>query len=487
MNPLKRYGLFINGKWIEATTDERFEVTNPATGEIVGNCADGGEADVERAITAAHEAFPAWSNQTAKERAEILRRAYELMIAHKDELGEIMTLEQGKPILEAKGEIQYAADFVEWSGEEAKRIYGETIPASATDKRIWVHKQPVGVAAAITPWNFPASMITRKIAPALAAGCTVVIKPAQQTPLTACRIVELFHEAGVPKGVINLITSTHASTVGEALLKDERVRKVGFTGSTAIGKVLMKQAADTMKKISLELGGHAPFIVFADADLDRAVDEVLSSKFRNAGQTCVCANRIYVEQSIGQAFAERLAQKTKELKVGNGMEEGVAIGPLIDSAAADKVEGQVKDAVNKGAKVMTGGHRHTKVGKHPGQKAHFFEPTVLLDVTDEMEVMREETFGPVAPIQYFSSEEEAIAKANHSRYGLAAYFYTENLARAIRVSEKLEFGIVGVNDGTPSTAQAPFGGFKESGLGREGGKYGVEEYLETKYISVRIQ
>ncbi|SFS33790.1 NAD-dependent succinate-semialdehyde dehydrogenase [Marininema halotolerans] len=484
---MKRYGLFINGKWIEATTDERFEVTNPATGEIVGNCADGGEADVERAITAAHEAFPAWSNQTAKERAEILRRAYELMIAHKDELGEIMTLEQGKPILEAKGEIQYAADFVEWSGEEAKRIYGETIPASATDKRIWVHKQPVGVAAAITPWNFPASMITRKIAPALAAGCTVVIKPAQQTPLTACRIVELFHEAGVPKGVINLITSTHASTVGEALLKDERVRKVGFTGSTAIGKVLMKQAADTMKKISLELGGHAPFIVFADADLDRAVDEVLSSKFRNAGQTCVCANRIYVEQSIGQAFAERLAQKTKELKVGNGMEEGVAIGPLIDSAAADKVEGQVKDAVNKGAKVMTGGHRHTKVGKHPGQKAHFFEPTVLLDVTDEMEVMREETFGPVAPIQYFSSEEEAIAKANHSRYGLAAYFYTENLARAIRVSEKLEFGIVGVNDGTPSTAQAPFGGFKESGLGREGGKYGVEEYLETKYISVRIQ
>ncbi|SDW42885.1 succinate semialdehyde dehydrogenase [Marininema mesophilum] len=484
---MKRYGLFINGEWTHALQGEFYEVTNPATGEIVGVCADGDEGDVERAVSAAHQAFPVWANRTARERADILRRSYELIVSHKDELGEIMTLEQGKPLAEAYAEVQYAADFVEWSGEEAKRIYGETIPASSPDKRIWVHKQPVGVAAAITPWNFPASMITRKIAPALAAGCPVIIKPAEQTPLTACRLVELFQEAGVPKGVINLITSTRAPSVGSAMLADERVRKIGFTGSTEVGKILMKQAADTMKKVSLELGGHAPFIVFADAELDRAADEVIASKFRNAGQTCVCANRIYVEESIGNAFAERLAQRAKKLKMGNGLEKDVSIGPLIDGNAADKVEGQVKDAINKGAEVIAGGHRHTKVGKNPGEKAHFFEPTVLLQVTDEMEIMQEETFGPVAPIQFFNSEEEVVKKANNNRYGLAAYFYTQDLARAIRVAEGLEFGIVGVNDGAPSTAQAPFGGFKESGLGREGGKYGVEEFLETKYISVNIK
>ncbi|MFC4077403.1 NAD-dependent succinate-semialdehyde dehydrogenase [Salinithrix halophila] len=481
------YGLFINGEWTKAHSGRTYEVFNPASGDPIGTCADGDEKDVDRAVEAAHQAFPEWAALPAKERAIILRRAYERMLDHKEELGELMTLEQGKPLVEAKGEIQYAADFVEWSGEEAKRIYGETIPSSTGDKRIWVHKQPVGVAAAITPWNFPASMITRKIAPALAAGCTVVVKPAKQTPLTACRLMELFQEAGVPAGVVNLVTSTRASAVGDALLEDGRVRKVGFTGSTKVGKLLMKKAADTVKKISLELGGHAPFLVFEDADLEQATDEVIASKFRNAGQTCVCANRIYVHESIADRFTDLLAEKAKELKLGNGMEEGVQIGPLIDGDAADKVEEHVKDAVAKGARVVTGGNRRTKVGKAPGQKAHFFEPTVLDKVTDDMRVIVEETFGPVAPIQTFRTEEEAVEKANNSRYGLAAYFYTRDLARSIRVAEKLEFGIVGVNDGVPSTVQAPFGGFKESGLGREGGKYGVEEFLEIKYISLGLK
>ncbi|PTX62553.1 succinate semialdehyde dehydrogenase [Melghirimyces profundicolus] len=478
---MERYGLFIDGAWRPAENGETYEVLNPATGKVVGQSADGSEADVKKAVEAAHRAFPEWSGKTARERADILRRAYDQIVSHKEELAKIMTLEQGKPLAESRGEVQYAADFVEWSGEEAKRICGETIPASTPDKRIWVHKQPVGVAAAITPWNFPASMITRKIAPALAAGCTVVVKPAQQTPLTACRLVELFHQAGVPAGVINLVTGTNASAIGNTLLEDERVRKISFTGSTEVGKILMKQAADTVKKISLELGGHAPFLIFGDADLEQAADEVVANKFRNAGQTCVCANRIYVQEEIADRFSEILAEKTKTLKMGNGMEEGVKIGPLIDGDAAAKVEQHVKDAVDKGAKVVVGGRRISE------GNVHFFEPTVLTEVNDDMLILEEETFGPVAPVQTFRTEKQAIEMANNSRYGLAAYFYTKDLSRAIRVAEKLEFGIVGVNDGVPSTAQAPFGGFKESGLGREGGRYGVEEFLETKYISIGLK
>ncbi|MDR6225554.1 NAD-dependent succinate-semialdehyde dehydrogenase [Desmospora profundinema] len=475
------YGLFINGEWTPAVDRRTYNVTDPATGAVVGICADAGEMDVKRAIDAADRAFPEWAKTTAKERAECLRKVYDGMRRLEEELAEMMTREQGKPLAESRGEVRYAADFVEWSAEEAKRIYGETIPASSPDKRIWVHRQPVGVTAAITPWNFPASMITRKIAPALAAGCTVVVKPAQQTPLTACRLVDLFHEAGFPDGVVNLVTGTDAAAIGDALLKDERVRKVGFTGSTEVGKILMRKAADTVKKISLELGGHAPFIVFEDADLKRAAEQVSASKFRNAGQTCVCANRIYVHESVADTFTRLLGAEASRLKVGNGLEEGVQIGPLIDRAAADKVEGHVKDALEKGARLVVGGTRLSE------GDVHFFEPTVLADITDNMRIQQEETFGPVAPIQTFRTDEEAIAKANDSRYGLAAYFYTQDLSRTIRVAEALEFGIVGVNDGVPSTAQAPFGGMKESGLGREGGRYGVEEFLETKYISLGLK
>ncbi|BCU83223.1 NAD-dependent succinate-semialdehyde dehydrogenase [Polycladomyces abyssicola] len=475
-----KYQLYINGEWIPSGNGRTFSVTNPATGEIVGEVADATTEDVRRAVEAAHRAFPDWAARTAWDRATYLRRAYELIMAHQDELAELMTSEQGKPLPEAKGEVQYAAGFFEWYAEEAKRIYGDTIPASHPDKRILVLRQPVGVVAAITPWNFPAAMITRKIAPALAAGCTVIVKPAEQTPLTALRLAELFQEAGIPAGVVNVVTGTDPRTIGEILLRDERVRKVTFTGSTEVGKLIMRQAADTMKKVSLELGGHAPFIVFEDADLEKAAREVLTSKFRNAGQTCVCTNRIYVHETIADAFAEILVKQVEQLRVGNGMEAGVDIGPLIDGQAAEKAERHVRDAVEKGARVLTGGHRRSE------GDVHFFEPTVLVGVTDEMLVQREETFGPVAPIAVFRDEDEAIRRANDTPYGLAAYLYTRNLARAIRVSERLEYGIVGINDGLPSTVQAPFGGMKESGIGREGGKYGMEEFLETKYVSVRL-
>lgn len=474
------YQLYINGEWVPSGNGRTFSVTNPATGEIVGEVADATAEDVRRAVDAAHRAFPDWAARTAWDRATYLRRAYELILANQDELAELMTTEQGKPLPEAKGEVQYAASFFEWYAEEAKRIYGETIPASHPDKRIFVLRQPVGVVAAITPWNFPAAMITRKIAPALAAGCTVIIKPAEQTPLTALRLTELFQDAGIPAGVVNVVTGTDPHTIGEILLRDARVRKVTFTGSTEVGKLIMRQAADTVKKVSLELGGHAPFLVFEDADLEKAAREVLISKFRNAGQTCVCANRIFVHEKIADAFAEILVKQVEQLRMGNGMEEGVDIGPLIDGQAADKVERHVRDAVEKGARILTGGHRRSE------GEVHFFEPTVLVGVTDEMLVQREETFGPVAPIIVFCDEEEAIRRANDTPYGLAAYLYTRDLARAIRVSERLEYGIVGVNDGLPSTAQAPFGGVKESGIGREGGKYGMEEFLETKYVSVRL-
>ncbi|MBN2908013.1 NAD-dependent succinate-semialdehyde dehydrogenase [Polycladomyces sp. WAk] len=475
-----QYQLYINGEWVSSGNGRTFAVTNPATGEMVGEVADATAEDVRRAVEAAHRAFPDWSARTAWDRAAYLRKVYELIMAHQDELAELMTTEQGKPLPEAKGEVQYAANFFEWYAEEAKRIYGDTIPATHPDKRIFVLRQPVGVVAAITPWNFPAAMITRKIAPALAAGCTVIVKPAEQTPLTALRLAELCREAGIPAGVVNVVTGTDPRTIGEILLRDERVRKVTFTGSTEVGKLIMRQAADTVKKVSLELGGHAPFLVFEDADLEKAAREVLISKFRNAGQTCVCTNRIYVHEKISDAFAGILAEQVKQLRMGNGMEAGVDIGPLIDGQAAEKAERHVRDAVEKGARILTGGRRRSE------GDVHFFEPTVLVGVTDEMLVQREETFGPVAPIAVFRDEEEAIRRANDTPYGLAAYLYTRDLARAIRVSERLEYGIVGINDGLPSTVQAPFGGMKESGIGREGGKYGLEEFLETKYVSVRL-
>ncbi|OYD09066.1 NAD-dependent succinate-semialdehyde dehydrogenase [Paludifilum halophilum] len=477
---MKRYPLYIDGKWTESKNGSTFEVLNPATGEVVGETADASEEDVKEAVEAAHRAFPEWSARPAKERAEVLHRVYESMLKHRDELAECMTLEQGKPLAEARGEVQYAADFIEWYAEEAKRVYGETIPASASHKRIWVLKQPVGVVAAITPWNFPAAMITRKVAPALAAGCTVVVKPAAQTPLTAGMLMELFEEAGLPAGTFNLITGTRPKEIGDALLGDTRVQKLTFTGSTEVGKLLMKQAADTVKRVSLELGGHAPFLIFEDADLETAAREVAASKFRNAGQTCVCTNRIYVHERIREPFAKQLADHVRQLKVGNGMEEGVEIGPLIDDRALEKVEHHVRDAVEKGAQVVTGGKRLDLPG------GCYYEPTVLTGATEDMLVQQEETFGPVAPIQSFQTEKEALHKANSTPYGLAAYLYTRDLSRAIRVSEGLEYGIVGVNDGKPSAAQAPFGGFKESGLGREGGKYGIEEFLETKYVSVAL-
>ncbi|WP_026973668.1 NAD-dependent succinate-semialdehyde dehydrogenase [Alicyclobacillus contaminans] len=479
---MREYGLYIDGQWRAARGGETFPVHNPATGEVVGQVADARAEDALDAVEAATRAFPEWASRPAKERSEILRRAYDLMVAHRDELAEIMTREQGKPLEEARGEVQYAADFILWYSEEAKRVYGEAIPASHADKRLLALRQPVGVVAAITPWNFPAAMITRKIGPALAAGCTVIVKPAEQTPLTACRLVDLFEEAGLPAGVLNLVATTQPQAVGDALLADARVRKLTFTGSTEVGKILMRKAADTVKRISLELGGHAPFLVFEDADIERAAREVAASKFRNAGQTCVCTNRVYVHESIADTFTAALADVVRGLKMGNGLEPGVQIGPLIDGAAAEKVDRHVQDAVDKGATLVLGGRRHSDVDRG----VHFFEPTILANVQDDSVILHEETFGPVVPVQVFRTEEEAVAKANGTPYGLAAYLYTRDLSRAIRVSEQLEYGIVGVNDGLPSVAQAPFGGVKESGLGREGGKYGIEEYLEVKYVSIRL-
>jgi succinate-semialdehyde dehydrogenase/glutarate-semialdehyde dehydrogenase len=475
---MRKFGLFIGGNWVPAQTNASFDVIDPATGEIVGQAADAAPDDVKKAIEAAHRAFPVWGGMTAKERSEILRKAYDLMVERKQELAETMTREQGKPLKEALGEVDYAADFFLWYSEEAKRIYGETIPASHPQKRLFVIKQPIGVVAAITPWNFPAAMITRKLGPALASGCTAIVKPAEATPLTACLLVEILHEAGVPAGAVNLVTGQNAGEIGDVLLSDERVRKVTFTGSTEVGKQIMKKAADSVKKVSLELGGHAPFLIFDDADLELAAEQVVASKFRNAGQTCICTNRVLVQEKIADAFTKVLAEKVKGLKVGHGLNEGSDIGPLINEQAVEKVEKHVRDALGKGAACVVGGKRMEQVG------SLFYEPTILTGVTEEMLVTQEETFGPVAPIQVFSDEREAIKKANNTPYGLAAYLYTRDLSRAIRVAEALEYGIVGLNDGLPSAAQAPFGGFKESGLGREGGRQGIEEYLETKYISV---
>ncbi|KIL51868.1 NAD-dependent succinate-semialdehyde dehydrogenase [Jeotgalibacillus soli] len=469
---------FINGQWIESG-DGVIDVYNPANGELVGTVPNGGEEEATRAIEAAAAAFPEWSAKTVYERAEILMKWHDLLLEHKEDLGKTLTTEMGKPLKEAIGEIQYSASFISWFAEEAKRSYGRLVPASAPDKRIQVLKQPVGVVVSITPWNFPAAMIARKMAPALAAGCTFVSKPAEQTPLTAVRLFELAEEAGVPKGVINLVTGD-AKGIGGVFTSHPSVRKLTFTGSTEVGKILMKQGADRMLNLSLELGGQAPMIVLDDADIDKAVEGVVASKFRNAGQTCVCGNRIFVQRSILETFTEKLKEATTKLKVGNGLTEDVNIGPLIDKDGYEKVQRHVNDAVEKGATVLTGGE-----GQVNGD-AYFFQPTVLANANTDMLVMNEETFGPVAPIMVFDEDHEAVRLANDTRFGLAAYFFTENLSRGNAIMEGLDYGIIGWNDGAPSVAQAPFGGMKESGLGREGGVEGLEAFLETKYVSIKM-
>ena len=474
---MRQWKLYIDGEWIN--TSKKFEVINPATNEVIATVAKGGVEEAKRAVDAASEAFRGWSKKTANERANLLMKWFQLIDEAKEEIATLMTTEQGKPLKEALGEVQYANSFISWFAEEGKRIYGETIPASDPNKRILVQKQPVGVVACITPWNFPAAMITRKVAPALAAGCTAVIKPAELTPLTALKLAELAEQAGIPKGVFNIVAGD-AKAIGEVWLKDTRVRKLSFTGSTEVGKLLLRGAADTVKKVSLELGGHAPFIVTANADLEKAAQGLVASKYRNAGQTCVCANRIYVHESVVDEFVGKFKNIVAEFKVGNGLEEGVDIGPLIDERAVKKVAEHLQDATAKGAKVLLGGNKREE------QTGFFVEPTVLVNVTDDMLCMNQETFGPLAPIATFQTVEEVIDRANDTPYGLAAYVYSENLSEAIRISEGLEYGIVGLNDGLPSVAQAPFGGFKESGLGREGSHYGIEEFLEVKYISIGL-
>lgn len=474
---------YIGGRWVDAASGRTFSVRNPATGELLGMVADAGREDATRAVEAAHGAFPGWAALAAPDRAKLLFKAAALMLERKEELARILTSEQGKPLKEAQGEIEYAAAFVTWYAEEGKRVYGETIPASVAHKRLLVIKQPVGVVVAITPWNFPAAMVTRKIAPALAAGCPVVLKPAEQTPLTAIVLFQIFEEAGFPAGVVNLIATRDPSEVGRELLENPLVRMIAFTGSTEIGKLLMRGAAAQVKRISLELGGNAPFIVFEDADLDKAVAAAVSSKFRNMGQTCICANRIYVQDSILESFTTKFVERVRQLKMGNGLEEGVHVGPLIDEGGFKKVCAHVEDAVAKGARILTGGTPRTD---GPFAHGHFFEPTVLADVRKGMQILEEETFGPVAPLVPFRDEAEVIQAANDTRFGLAAYFYSQNVSRCIRVAEQLEYGIVGANDAMPAVPQAPFGGMKESGFGREGGREGIEEFLEVKLISLGL-
>ncbi|SFE50565.1 NAD-dependent succinate-semialdehyde dehydrogenase [Alteribacillus iranensis] len=470
--------LYINGEWTEGINKEKMEVINPATGELVQETARASEEDTEQAIEAASAAFPAWKKTPAKERGAYILKAANIMRERLDEIAETLTKEMGKPLNEAKGEVNQSIEYFEWFAEEGKRLYGEIIPASVNSKRLMVVKDPVGVVAAITPWNFPAAMIARKVAPALAAGCPIIVKPASATPLSAMKIVDAFHEAGLPKGVLNLVIGSASKTAGP-MMKSPEVRKVTFTGSTEVGKVLIEQSAATVKKMSMELGGHAPFIVFEDADLDKAAEAVVGSKFRNAGQTCICTNRVYVQESVKDAFIEKFAAKVSDLKIGNGLEEGVEIGPLIEPSALDKVEEHIQDAVQKGGKIETGGNRVA------GQKSdQFFEPTVISNANDEMLITTEETFGPVAPVYTFKTEEEAIKRANHKEYGLAAYCFTNDLSRSHRIMDDLEYGIVGINDPIPTTVQAPFGGVKESGMGREGGRQGIEEFVEDKYVSI---
>jgi succinate-semialdehyde dehydrogenase / glutarate-semialdehyde dehydrogenase len=471
---LFRQQCYIDGKWVDAESRATISVNNPADNSILGTVPKMGATETRRAIEAADRALPAWRAKTAKERAGILRKWFNLMMENQEDLAQLMTAEQGKPLTESRGEIAYSGSFIEWFAEEGKRIYGDTIPPHGPDKRIVVLKQPIGVCVAITPWNFPSAMLTRKAGPALAAGCTMVLKPASQTPYSALALCELAERAGVPKGVLSCVTGS-AQEIGAEMTSNPTVRKLSFTGSTEIGKVLMAQCAGTVKKLSLELGGNAPFIVFDDADIDMAVKGAMASKYRNAGQTCVCANRILVQDGVYDAFARKLADSVASMKVGPGTETGTVIGPLIDMKAVEKVEDHIADAVKKGAKVVVGGKRHKLGGS-------FFEPTVLTEVNTQMKVTREETFGPVAPLFRFSTDEQAIEMANDTVYGLAAYFYSRDIGRCWRVSEALEYGIVGVNEGIISTEIAPFGGVKESGIGREGSKYGIEEYLEVKYL-----
>ncbi len=475
-NSLLRSQAFIAGEWRGASGGATFDVRNPATGELLASVPQMGAAETRAAIEAAHAAWPAWKAQPAKERSRILRRWYDLMIENAEDLAQIMTAEQGKPLAESRGEIQYAASFLEWFSEEAKRVYGDTIPSTAADKRFLVVKEPVGVCAAITPWNFPAAMITRKVGPALAVGCTMVVKPAEATPLSALALAELAKRAGVPDGVLNIVTGD-PKAIGAELTSNPLVRKLSFTGSTAVGRQLMAQCAPTVKKVSLELGGNAPFIVFDDADLDAAVSGAITSKYRNSGQTCVCANRFYVHERVYDAFSAKLAEAVKKLVVGRGVDAGTVQGPLINEAAVRKVESHIEDALSKGATAVTGGKRHALGGT-------FFEPTVLTNVTGQMRVAKEETFGPVAPLFRFSSDEEVVRMANDTEFGLAAYFYSKDVKRVWRVAEALEYGMVGINTGLISTEVAPFGGVKQSGIGREGSRYGVDEYVVVKYLCI---
>jgi len=475
---LLRQQCYINGEWLDANSAETITVTNPATGETLGTTPNMGATETQTAIDAANAALPSWRALTAKERAQKLRRWFELMMQHQDDLGMIMTLEQGKPLPEAKGEIAYAASFIEWFGEEAKRVYGDTIPGHMQDKRIVVLKQPIGVTAAITPWNFPSAMITRKAGAALAAGCTMVIKPAAETPYSAFAMAELAERAGIPAGVLNIVTGD-AIEIGGVLTSSPIVRKLSFTGSTGVGMKLMAQCAPTVKKLSLELGGNAPFIVFDDADIDAAVEGAMISKYRNNGQTCVCANRIYVQDGVYDEFSQKLAAAVAKLNVGNGMEEGITTGPLISQAAVEKVEQHLADAVSKGANIVTGGETHALGGT-------FFQPTVITNVDSSMVVAKEETFGPLAPLFRFDSVEDVIEQANDTEFGLASYFYARDISRVWQVSEALEYGMVGINTGVISTEVAPFGGIKASGLGREGSYMGIEDYLETKYLCISI-
>jgi succinate-semialdehyde dehydrogenase / glutarate-semialdehyde dehydrogenase len=474
---LLRDKAYINGDWANADSGATFEVTNPATGAVLARLPDMLEGETRRAIEAANVAWPAWAAKTAKERAQILRKWFDLMMANQEDLAIIMTSEQGKPLAESRGEVAYGASFIEWFAEEGKRIYGDVIPQTQAGRRILVLKQPIGVVAAITPWNFPNAMITRKCGPALAAGCPIVIKPPAETPLSAIALAVLAERAGIPKGIFNIVTTKHSSRVGQEMTGNSLVRKFSFTGSTEIGKLLMRQCASTVKKVSLELGGNAPFIVFDDADLDSAVAGAMLSKFRNMGQTCVCANRLFVQDKVYDAFAAKLATATAALKVGDGTGDGVMQGPLINMEAVEKVERLIKDATAKGAKLASGGKRHA-LGHT------FFEPTVLTEVNTQMAIAQEEIFGPVATLFRFKTEADAIRLANDTEYGLAAYFYARDIGRVWRVAEALEYGIVGINEGIISTEVAPFGGMKESGIGREGSKYGIEDFLEMKYLAM---
>jgi succinate-semialdehyde dehydrogenase / glutarate-semialdehyde dehydrogenase len=473
---LLRQQCYVDGQWVDAKSGETVKVTNPATGVVLGTVPSIGSLEARAAIEAASAAFPAWAARTAKDRAALLRKWHDLMLAHADDLATLMTAEQGKPLAEAKGEVLYAASFIEWFAEEGKRVYGDVIPGHQPDKRIFVLRQPVGVVAAITPWNFPAAMITRKAGPALAAGCTFVCKPAMQTPYSALAMAELAHRAGIPKGVFNVITGP-AAAIGGEMTSNPIVRKLTFTGSTSVGKKLLAQCSDTLKKVSLELGGNAPFIVFDDADLDLAVQGAIASKYRNTGQTCVCANRLLVQEGVYDAFVAKLVEAVRKLRVGDGLQGATDQGPLIDDKAIAKVEEHIADALAKGAQVALGGKRHTLGGT-------FFEPTVITQVKPDMLVAREETFGPVAPVFPFGTEADAVRMANDTEFGLASYFYTNDLTRAMRVAEKLEYGIVGLNTGLISTEVAPFGGVKESGVGREGSKYGILDYTELKYLCI---